>query len=59
MTPGITAVIAAHAARVIQVHCGVELDAAYRVLLTETVKVSEQTARTMIGHLGSYRKDEQ
>lgn len=48
-----------HAAQVIQVHCGVELDAAYRVLLTETVKVSEQTARTMIDHLGSYRKDEQ
>lgn len=48
-----------HAAQVIQVHVGVELDAAYRTLLTETVGVDPHTARVMVDNLQTHRKEDQ
>ena len=46
-----------HAGHVIQVLCGVDLDAAYRDLLTEHVGVPAQTARTMVDNLQTHRKE--
>jgi hypothetical protein len=46
-----------HAGHVIQVLCGVELDAAYRTLLTEHVGVDAGTARAMVDNLQTHRKE--
>ena len=46
-----------HAGHVIQVLCGVELDAAYRTLLTETVGLKPETARVMVDNLQTHRKE--